>query len=116
MDISSITWKTPKIARSPIENILSYNRDAHILQKEGWQTKANRPVKLMADLNRICELEDSEITWLNYKYFVHLKTYTHPINPERFEPLFQVKKIEFTEVDIVVSKIHLVAKTPGIYT
>lgn len=63
VDINSIQWFPPEILNIPETNTLTYNKD--MLQI----LKADRAVKIYADINRVCELEDSVVEWYNERYY-----------------------------------------------
>ena len=48
---------------TPDKNTLTYNKDMLTIQKIDWA------VKIYADINRVCELEDSVVEWYNEKYY-----------------------------------------------
>ena len=48
---------------TPDKNTLTYNKDMLTIQK------IDRAVKIYADINRVCELEDSVVEWYNERYY-----------------------------------------------
>jgi len=48
---------------TPEKNTLTYNKDMLTIPKIDWA------VKIYADINRVCELEDSVVEWYNERYY-----------------------------------------------
>jgi len=88
----------------PKENTLNYK----IAKKIAKETDKTR--KLFADFGRICEVEDSEIEWFDLNYYS--KTGIIP-DLNYLSPSFKILNIYFSEVDISVYKICMIAQKPG---
>ena len=105
IDASSINWCPITLSNSPNESVLNYRREKHVF----WLK--DKSTKLVADLSRICELEDSQQEWRYESYY--------PLPPKTFnfltrvEELFDVKAVEYSNVDILAMKFHLLAKKVG---
>lgn len=63
VDFKSIDWFSPEILYTPEANTLTYNKDMLNIRKEDWA------VKIYADINWVCELEDSVVEWYNERYY-----------------------------------------------
>ena len=104
IDIKSIIWEDVWFENIPKEHMNNYN----ITNKIANETDTAR--KLFADFGRICELEDSEIEWFNADYYHREKKIP---NLKSLLKNFILKKLEFSEIDITVYKVHLQAKKEG---
>lgn len=62
IDLSSLEWELPEILpiNSNEKDALTYNRDLKILQN-----KNDRKTKVHCNTNRICEIEDAVVEWIN---------------------------------------------------
>lgn len=61
--MSSIEWSEPEVIATPETNTLTYNKDMLLIPKVDWA------VKIYADINWVCELEDSVVEWYNERYY-----------------------------------------------
>ncbi len=89
---------------TPTENILTYRGKAK------REAEADRSMKIFADLSRICELEDSEQDWRDFR------GEGQPEDVFPFSELrrcFDIRQIDYANVDIYVLKMYLAAKTKG---
>ena len=68
--------------------------------------------KIVCDLNRICEIEDSEDQWYDYDYFLYKNAF--PLKINSFKPMFKINSIVCAGLDILVMKMRLLAVAPGI--
>lgn len=61
VDLGSFQWDSHQILKinENEKNALLYNREVKILEKKG-----DRKTKVLCDLNRICEVEDSVVEWI----------------------------------------------------
>lgn len=104
VDVSTIQWNEPEILPTPEKNTLTYNKD--MLQI----SKIDRAVKIYADINRICELEDTVVEWYDEKYYDN----KHEIIDLSFlNDMFQIKCVDYSGVDNPVVRIQLKAKAEG---
>ena len=105
VDIESITWINPIFSDIPSENTMSYKRGKKMQEEE------DKSAKIVADLSRVCELEDTQLEWRYSEY------YSFPSNNLKFiediKPLFTVEKIDFANVDIIAIRGQLTAKKKG---
>lgn len=62
VELEKMEWEEPKYLKiEPNErDALVYNRDIKILQK-----KNDRKTKVLCNTNRICEVEDAVVEWIN---------------------------------------------------
>lgn len=63
VDVESIVWSEPEIYETPSINTLTYNKDMVNV------ATADRAIKIYADINRVCELEDTVVEWYDEKYY-----------------------------------------------
>ncbi len=63
IDVSSVEWLEPGILKTPTGTTLTYNKDMLKISKE------DRAVKIYADINRVCELEDTVVEWYDERYY-----------------------------------------------
>ncbi len=61
--MSTIEWFPPEIFHTPEKTTLTYNKDMLSI------SKVDRAVKIYADINRICEIEDTVVEWYNERYY-----------------------------------------------
>lgn len=73
-------------------------------------SKADRAVKIYADINRVCELEDSVVEWYNEWYYDHKKEL---IDFTFLHENFDILQIDYSGVDNPVVRLQLVAKKEG---
>ncbi len=138
VNLDTLYWEKPVIESGHAENVLTYRRESkweelQLLrtltgkkeESEGFKVlKKEREIefadfeesdicydKVVCDLNRICEIEDSEDNWYDYQYFRGRELI--PINKKIFSPMFNVKKILCAGLDILVTKIYLEAVKEG---
>ena len=90
VDISSLIWEQIQfIDIYPNEkDALSYNRDLKILQM-----KSDRKNKVQCSTNRLCEVEDAVVEWINVsaldqpKIPINLRNFITPIQQLHFKVL-----------------------------
>lgn len=104
IDTGSLNWLPPVLSQTPLENNLTYSREKQL------QSENDKAKKVMADLGRICELEDSEVEWRDLRYEPKIKS---QINLSTMEPYFVIKEAETSSIDIFVLKVRLIALKPG---
>jgi len=75
---------------TPDKNTLTYNKDMLNIKKADWA------VKIYADINRICELEDSVVEWYNERYY---ENKNEIIDFTFLKDLFQILQIDYSGVD-----------------
>jgi len=106
IDVNSIHWQKPIFSSIPLENTLTYQREKKMIEEQKELSE-----KIVCDLNRICELEDSQQEW-RYPMYESI-----PENALNFlkviEKQFLIKEILFANVDILVVKAQLIASKPG---
>jgi hypothetical protein len=90
VDFESIQWNDPEILPTPDTNTLSYNKDMLMIPK------IDRAVKIYADINRVCELEDSVVEWYNERYY---ENKNEIIDFSFLKHLFIIKQVDYSGVD-----------------
>lgn len=90
VNLSTIEWQQPEIIPSPDTNTLSYNKDMLIIPKIDWA------VKIYADINRVCELEDSVVEWYNERYY---ENKNEIIDFTFMKDMFWVLQVDYSGVD-----------------
>eukprot|EP01022_Parablepharisma_sp_SALTPOND_P000968 TRINITY_DN105358_c0_g1_i1.p1 TRINITY_DN105358_c0_g1~~TRINITY_DN105358_c0_g1_i1.p1 ORF type:complete len:572 (-),score=29.68 TRINITY_DN105358_c0_g1_i1:2048-3706(-) len=104
IDISTIEWLPPKLEKTPPENILTYK------PKVKREMEKDRTRKVFADLSRICELEDSEMEWRDFR----CERQPESVFPfEELRRCFKIEHIEYSNVDNYVIKMYLRACRKG---
>ena len=110
VDADSINWQPPSLQQSPHVNILNYNRDINLRKVNSWGEK------ILADLGRVCELEDSQAEWEDYRMIKAKNSFLNVMfNMKNLEPFFQFQKVKFSGMDIKAFRMQLLAIRPGIY-
>jgi len=117
VDISTLQWAAPSFAKihDSMVNFLSYNREEQI--QRFTDRKAARGLKILCDIDRICEVEDSVYDWYKFDITGHRKTQT-PIQmpivipPNLFE-YFEVLDVWYNESDQHYNKKLLKAIKPS---
>lgn len=79
-----------------MKNTLTYNKDMLRIPK------ADRAVKIYADINRICELEDTVVEWYDEKYY---DKETEIIDFSFLHPMFDIWQIDYSGVDNPVVRV-----------
>jgi len=104
VDVDSIEWFDPQIYETPRINTLTYNKDMMNI------SASDRAIKIYADINRVCELEDSVVEWYEQKYYEN----KNEICDFTFlEELFNILSVEYSGVDNKVVRIQTKAKNVG---
>jgi len=67
-------------------------------------------VKIYADINRVCELEDSVVEWYDERYYDHKNEL---VDFSFLHEMFSIKSIEYSGVDNPVVRIQVKAKAEG---
>lgn len=104
IDVRSIQWLPPRLVKTPKENIMNYHRDSKLV-KVGDKT-----TKLIADLGRISEFEDSQAVW---RCIEDRAAGVNALQLEDARRCFHFLALEYSHVDIYVAKITLRAHTQG---
>ena len=104
VDIDSIRWNDPEIYETPSINTLTYNKDMMNIKVD------DRAIKIYADINRVCELEDSVVEWYEQKYY---ENKNEIIDFSFLEDFFVIDSVEYSGVDNKVVRIQTRAKYPG---
>ena len=65
-------------------------------------------------MSRICEVEDSVFEWYDRKYYAGAPP-IEELDLSLIEKHFDIKKFECAGTDFVIYKLHLVARTPGLF-
>jgi hypothetical protein len=101
IDLKTLVWELPElISISKNEkDPLSYNRDLKILQR-----KNDRKTKVHCNTNRICEVEDAVVEWINPSARDKPKL---NISTSLYEKRFKVVSVHFNELDIHYNKLVL---------
>ena len=62
VDLSTLQWRRPEILEIPSyeRDALTYNRDAKM-----QMNRNDRKLKVHCNTNRICEVEDAVVEWIN---------------------------------------------------
>ncbi len=104
VDVQSIQWLPPVLLDTPEETVLTYRREKKL------ELESDKSTKLVADLGRVNELEDSEVEWRP------VEDVPYALKVFRLAGLrgcFQVQDAMYSNVDIYVLKLTLLAVNPG---
>ena len=104
VDIASIQWNQPEFFDIPDVNTLTYNKDYVKV------SKVDRAVKIYADINRVCELEDTVVEWYDHKFYQHKNEL---IDFSFIHEMFEITSIEYSGVDNPVVRLQLKAIKEG---
>jgi predicted nucleotidyltransferase len=104
VDVDTIVWNNPEIYETPTINTLTYNKDMMNIATN------DRAIKIYADINRVCELEDTVVEWYEQKYY---ENKSEIIDFSFLLDLFEVNSIEYSGVDNKVVRIQAKAKHIG---
>jgi len=104
IDLSTIKWMPPKLLDTPLENVLNYRRE------EKMEEMPDKSEKLMADLGRVSELEDSQVVW---RYVDNQAIILDKLQLSEITQWFSIEELENSNVDIYVAKIRLRAIKKG---
>jgi predicted nucleotidyltransferase len=104
VDVDTIVWNNPEIYETPTINTLTYNKDMMNIATN------DRAIKIYADINRVCELEDTVVEWYEQKYY---ENKSEIIDFSFLLDLFEVISIEYSGVDNKVVRIQAKAKHIG---
>ena len=94
MNIDTIEWKSPII-----EAIPSIPKEIHSNFLEG------------IDKNRICEVEEINDEWVQFKYFEN----RNKVQYDMFDPNLALQETRCAGTDIITMKSYYVASVPGNY-
>eukprot|EP00826_Nyctotherus_ovalis_P066321 TRINITY_DN9792_c0_g1_i6.p2 TRINITY_DN9792_c0_g1~~TRINITY_DN9792_c0_g1_i6.p2 ORF type:complete len:135 (+),score=40.42 TRINITY_DN9792_c0_g1_i6:613-1017(+) len=75
------------------------------------QGEEDKSAKIIADLSRVCELEDTQLEWRYSQYYPLPSQNLLFINT--LKSVFLVDKVDFANVDIIAVRAQLVAKRKG---
>lgn len=70
----------------------------------------DRAIKIYADINRVCELEDTVVEWYDQKYY---ENKSEIVDFSFLEEFFEIKSVEYSGVDNKVVRIQTKAKDTG---
>jgi hypothetical protein len=104
VDISSVQWLPILVSATPESNMQTYRAE------EARNSETDTANKLVADLGRICELEDSE-RWRDFEAELQSASV---FNFHWLETNFIISDVEYSHVDIYALKVTLIADKPGI--
>ena len=104
VDVDSIEWNNPQIYDTPTTNTLSYNKDMMDIATD------DRAIKIYADINRVCELEDTVVEWYEQKYY---ENKSEILDFSFLLELFEIDWIEYSGVDNKVVRLQTKAKKVG---
>jgi len=104
IDAGSIQWLPPRLAQTPKENIMNYKRDRKLVNV------SDKTTKLIADLGRVSEFEDSQVLW---RCVEDCYTELKKLKLVDIKQYFDIISLEYSHVDIYVAKITLKAHTQG---
>lgn len=111
VDLNTFKWHPPMAVEIPAheKDALNYNRDAKM-----QLNKNDRKLKVHCNTNRICEVEDAVVEWINVKETKPMLN----VSLENFMRLgsslcFKVLSLSYNELDMHFSKITLMAIRPG---
>ncbi|CAI2367370.1 unnamed protein product [Moneuplotes crassus] len=104
VDVDSIEWNDPQISKTPKTNTLSYNKDMMEIATD------DRAIKIYADINRVCELEDTVVEWYEQKYYEYK---SEIVDFSFLQDLFQINCVEYSGVDNKVVRLHTKAMKEG---
>ena len=113
VNLESLAWEQAiLIDINPNEkDPLTYNRDLKIIQMKG-----DRKVKVHCNTNRLCEVEDAVVDWINVSHIdqpkiqITLKNFMSPIQ----QSFFKVLSTQYNELDLHFSKMVLQTTRKGI--
>eukprot|EP00826_Nyctotherus_ovalis_P010114 TRINITY_DN12690_c0_g2_i4.p1 TRINITY_DN12690_c0_g2~~TRINITY_DN12690_c0_g2_i4.p1 ORF type:complete len:556 (+),score=135.41 TRINITY_DN12690_c0_g2_i4:147-1670(+) len=104
IDVRSIQWLPPRLIKTPKENIMNYHRDKKLVKQ------SDKTTKLIADLGKISEFEDSQVVW---RCIEDRTAGVKALQLEDAKRCFEFTSLEYSHVDIYVAKITLRAHTQG---
>lgn len=70
----------------------------------------DRAIKIYADINRVCELEDSVVEWYEQKYY---ENQSEILDFSFLKSLFFIDSVEYSGVDNKVVRIQARARKVG---
>jgi len=104
VNLDTIEWEKPILEDLPSENLMKYNA------REKREIEKDKARKVFADLSRICELEDSEMEWRDFRCeYQDEKMFPF----ELLNKCFKIEQLEFSNVDNYVIKMTLRAACKG---
>ena len=71
--------------------------------------------KYFADLERVCEVEDTVVEWFDYEYLQNKAHLKRVLDIDKFKLQFNVKAVEVGGIDFSVWRVTLIAKVPFCY-
>lgn len=105
VDLNSLVWHQVQFTTLPKETPLTYDRNLKILKKADRGSS-----KVYCNTNRICEIEDAVVEWLEIN---KRQQPMKQIDIGRYEKYFQVLEVRFNDLDHHYSRIILKAKRAG---
>lgn len=103
-NLETIEWNNPQISTTPSANTLSYNKDMMDISID------DRAIKIYADINRVCELEDTVVEWYEQKYY---ENKSEILDFSFLTEFFTIDWIEYSGVDNKVVRLQTRAKYTG---
>lgn len=104
VDVDSIQWNAPEIYETPSINTLTYNKDMLNV------AAGDRAIKIYADINRVCELEDTVVEWYDEKYY---ENKDEIISFDFLKNYFNLTCVEYSGVDNKVVRVQAKAQHQG---
>jgi len=104
IDVNSVVWISPLFQNIPKENALNYKREHRMVRVK------DRSEKLIADLGRISDLEDSQIIW---RVINDVPGTLKQLKLNLVKKYFHIVKAEYSDIDIYAAKFILKAKCSG---
>lgn len=102
VDLKSIQWIPPSY--EPSRNIDFINFTTNLFE-------IDKTAKIVSDLSRICEIEDSVTQWLTCSYL--LERVLSKFNLEILKEYFTCDKLLIATIDCVAIKMQLIASKIG---
>ncbi len=103
VDIDSITWEPIRLDPLPRHGMLNYSAE----EARGRESDTSR--KILVDQERVCELEDSE-RWRDLR---SERKSLRIANLTQMQKNFEVRDLEYSDLDIAALKLTLVAAREG---
>ena len=113
VDMESLQWARPSFANvnENMVDFLQYNRDKQ-LQRFGHPKQA-RGLKILCDIDRVCDVEDSVYDWNRFKDSSNQPLQMPIVIAANLQEHFEVKEVFFNESDQHYSKKIMRAVKPS---
>ena len=97
------------VYETPKHSVLNYNKDW--AKKTSFFRLGDSSIKIMCDLNRICELEDAVVEWYEEAYY---QRRADLYDLSFLKELFDIKSVDYAGVDGAICKVFMIAKNEGV--